>query len=185
MKCACSWDDNKWGVKQGVMAWIRFGRHWNISLEGFFKHDNETLGYITSRVGVGGLVPWSWLRATFMCTFLVQWNLVAFITQVKCLPPFVRDSMFIDDSSCNSHWIHNWLCSLWSTEKSYQLKTKLVRSKLIIKWLIGMLIVRETWGLYRVLDFGVFNHHCSCLSLGMNLQVNSAELDYKPFITQL
>ena len=191
MKCARSWDDNKWGLKQGVMAWTRFSRHWKIPMEAFCKHDNETWDYITSRVGWrwGVLVPWSWLRATFICTFLVddlvQWNLVVFITQVKCLPPFVRDVKFIDDWSCNSHWIHKWLCRLWSTEKLYQLWTKLIRSKIIIKSLTGMLIVHETWGLYRVLDFEVFSHHRSCLSLGMNLQVNSAELDYKPFIKQL
>jgi len=154
MKCARSWDDNKWGLKQVVRAWTRFSRHWKIPLEGFCKHDNETSDYITSRVGVGVR---SWLRATFMCTFLVhdlvQWNLLAFIMQVKCLPKFVRDVKFIDDSSCHSHRIRNWRCSLLSTENLYQLKTKLIRSKLIIKSLTGMFIVHETWGLYRVLDF--------------------------------
>jgi len=55
----------------------------------------------------------------------------------------------------------------------------------MIKSLTGMLIVQETCGLCRVLDFEVFGHHCSCMSLRMNLQVNSAELDYKPLIKQL
>ena len=92
--------------------------HWRASVYTIMKHR------VTSQAGLGwgwgGLVPMSWLRATFMYTFLVhdlvQWNLVAFITQVKCVPPFVRDAKFIHNSSCHSHWIHNWLCSLWSTE---------------------------------------------------------------------